>query len=332
MVPSIFISSTIADLKYVRDALRDAIEDLRYQPVMSERGGVGYLYPESAADACCRAIPNCQMCVLIVGKRYGDLGEDGLSVTHREYRTARDANIPLFTLVEAPVLHYKDVYDASSAEPVWRQFAQMQNPQMTFKLLNEINASATYNAIIPFASVAEAKEALKTQIADFVGQCLAGIFSPLRTQLQEIRAELAAVARPTLQAGGRDSETKQYLAATRYLLHDSVATYRTLLERIFGDMDTAVTKVVSAEQFGDVLKDAGFSVDVVSDESMTGIVREDVFPAGMPKDVDQQAEYAQFGMGGGYIVCRNKHLRISESYYRQFEHQQKALHSKTKVS
>lgn len=332
MIPNIFLSSTITDLHYLRDSLRDAILELQYQPVMSERGGVGYLFPTTAADSCCRAIANCQLVVLIVGKRYGDPTDSGISTTHREYRTARDANIPIITLADASVLHYKDVYDESPNQEVWKQFKQMQNPCMTFSLLDEIKASASYNAVIPFSSAADAKKALKTQIADFVGECLAGIFSPLSKQLQDIHAELVAGRLRAVEPQEGLSDTRKYLAATRYLLNDSVANYRTLLEKLFGDIDTAITRIVTAETFEDVVQLAGFTIDVVSDESMTDVMRKDVFATDLPEGVSNQTDYAHFGLGGGYAVCRNKLVRISETYFRRFEQQQKALKSKTKVA
>jgi len=43
MIPNIFISSTIKDLKYLRDAIRELISEIGYKPIMSEHGEVGYL-------------------------------------------------------------------------------------------------------------------------------------------------------------------------------------------------------------------------------------------------------------------------------------------------
>ena len=42
MIPNVFISSTIEDLHYLREGLRDAVNDLAYRPVMSDYGEVGY--------------------------------------------------------------------------------------------------------------------------------------------------------------------------------------------------------------------------------------------------------------------------------------------------
>ena len=43
MIPNVFVSSTIQDLHHLRDAIREAIVDLAFSPVMSEYGDIGYV-------------------------------------------------------------------------------------------------------------------------------------------------------------------------------------------------------------------------------------------------------------------------------------------------
>ncbi|MCJ7812359.1 DUF4062 domain-containing protein, partial [bacterium] len=43
MIPNVFISSTIKDLHYLRDAIRDLVKELGYRPIMSEYGDIGYI-------------------------------------------------------------------------------------------------------------------------------------------------------------------------------------------------------------------------------------------------------------------------------------------------
>src|SRR5260221_14338558 len=114
MIPTIFVSSTIRDLQHLRDAVRDAISELEYIAVMSEYGDIGYLPNLSAPDSCYAAVRDCQLAVLIVGKRYGDPDEGGLSVTHKEFRTIKEAKIPLVTLIEKETWTFKRVYDANT--------------------------------------------------------------------------------------------------------------------------------------------------------------------------------------------------------------------------
>ena len=93
MTPNVFISSTIADLHHLREALRDTVQDLGYNPVLSEFGDIGYLPQTSAEDSCYITMKDCQLAVLIVGKRYGSLSDDGRSVTHNEFLTATATTI-----------------------------------------------------------------------------------------------------------------------------------------------------------------------------------------------------------------------------------------------
>jgi len=111
MIPNVFISSTIEDLHYLREGLRDAVNELAYRPVMSDYGEVGYLHPETAAESCYRSVKECQIAVIIIGCRYGNpSAEGGVSVTHKEFRTARDEGIPLIALVEKEVMSFKKVF------------------------------------------------------------------------------------------------------------------------------------------------------------------------------------------------------------------------------
>src|SRR5579862_4527348 len=111
MTPNVFISSPIADLHYLRDVLREAVEELAYRPVMSEYGEVGYIAQTSAADSCYRTVRQCQLMVLVVGRRYEPTDKDGLSVTHREFITAQEVRVPIISFAEAEVLTFKRVFD-----------------------------------------------------------------------------------------------------------------------------------------------------------------------------------------------------------------------------
>ncbi len=100
MIPNVFVSSTIYDLQYLRDALRETIVELGYNPVMSDYGDIGYLPSKSAQEFCYATIRDCQLSVLIIGKRYGEKSKNGLSVTHNELLTIQNRNVPIVTIVD----------------------------------------------------------------------------------------------------------------------------------------------------------------------------------------------------------------------------------------
>lgn len=113
MTPRVFVSSTIRDLAHLRHALRDAVVELGYQPVMSDFGEIGYLPEVTAADSCFKEAENCDLGILIVAKRYGDDYLNNVSVTHGEFRTLRGRKVPIVTLVEKDVLTYKALVEAN---------------------------------------------------------------------------------------------------------------------------------------------------------------------------------------------------------------------------
>jgi hypothetical protein len=330
MIPNVFISSTIADLKYLRDGLRDAIDELSYNPVMSEHGEVGYIQPTTAAEACSRTVQQCQLMVLIVGKRYGSVCEDGNSVTHREFLAARESGIPTVTFVEGQVLSYKEVFDTDPSAEIWRTFAPMDNPKKTFALLDDIRESETYNAILPFTSVGDAKTMLKRQIADFVGDRLSEAVQPVRRDLKEVLAEIKTLrnqltsSSPEMEAG--KDKAQSYLQALRFLLEDKHADYRSFLSEIFGDLDRAVPHLLKAKSFEGLIESAGIEVTVLpdSDPGLAGPERAEM--EGLSRMIR-----ARYGMDGSYVMFQDKTIKISTSLHEKFRGNHESLHARLEM-
>ena len=100
----IFVSSTIADLAHLREGIREQVEDMGHLPVMSEFGEIGFLPSTTAEGSCYVAMAGCDLAILIIGKRYGSVSENGVSITQNEYRTAVKNQIPSICLIEAEVM------------------------------------------------------------------------------------------------------------------------------------------------------------------------------------------------------------------------------------
>lgn len=94
----IFISSTYNDLKEERQAVLESILKLRHIPVGMEQfvatneEQFGYIK---------RLIDETDYYVLIIGNRYGTLGEDGISYTEKEFDYAVSKNIPMLAFVHS---------------------------------------------------------------------------------------------------------------------------------------------------------------------------------------------------------------------------------------
>jgi hypothetical protein len=260
MIPSIFVSSTIRDLQHLRDAIRDVITDLEYVAVMSEYGDIGYLPNLSAPDSCYAAAKDCQLAVLIVGKRYGDPAGGGLSVTHKEFQTIKEAKIPLVTLIEKETWTFKRVYDANTGARTGT-FPGMDHPEKTFALIQEIIDSPTNNGILPFEHVSDARTNFKKQLAHIFGNYLRGVTSLVKADVKDILSEIIALRQEMQKGQPRQDDTN--LRIIRFLVEDRAKDYRRILEHMFGSLEVAVGVIGKQSSFLEVLRSAGYTHETV---------------------------------------------------------------------
>jgi hypothetical protein len=325
MIPNIFVSSTVDDLRYLRDGLREAIEDLAYNAILSEHGGVGYLRPTTAAESCVATVQQCQMMVLIVGKRYGSITEDGRSVTHHEMRKARELRIPIITFVETDVLAYKKIYDANRSIPL-KDFPGMDNPAMTFQLIDEVVDAPFYNGLIQFGTVGDAQKHLKAQIANFVGDALGEVISPIKAEIQDLRSDVKSLIQTIRPV--QDQGATNFVKVMRFLLDDTNAYYRKLLEHVFGNIDVAVAKVMDARTFDDVIKTSGARLEVVDDQAQLKALIDGSRTSSSedPPAVDRMCVNAQWGsVWGGYGIFADGRVVLDAKAKRHFDARQQQL-------
>lgn len=251
MIPNIFISSTIADLLHLRDALRDTVAELGYNPVLSEHGGVGFLPSATAEESCYLTIKQCHAAVVIIGKRYGTLGKGGASITHNEFRIAREEALPMFCLVDRELLAFKAVFDAQPAGGV--TFPGMENAEMTFAFLREVMDSRMNNAVLPFGNVAEARQQLKTQFAHLLAEMLRQKFDPVMSDVRDVLSEIKTL-RYELKSSKQSGVDLGFLRAVRMLLDDRFSDYRDLLKRLYPAMEHGIEKVLSSPTFDDFVQ------------------------------------------------------------------------------
>ena len=98
MRPNIFINSTIEDLQDLRDGIKEVLDNFRLNAVMSENSEIGYLTSATAEQSCYQEVKNSHLAIILIGKRYGEISENGFSVTQNEFKTAQDCRIPILTL------------------------------------------------------------------------------------------------------------------------------------------------------------------------------------------------------------------------------------------
>jgi hypothetical protein len=169
--PRVFISSTCYDLKYIRENLRFFVRNLGYEPVLSEDGAIFYDPTLHIADACIAEVPICQLFVLIIGGRYGSLHK-GKSITNAEYVAAIKAKLPIFALVERDVLEQSRVYAANKSNTENQIVYPAVDNTLVFDFIQDVQAHAINNALVPFSDFEEMQTYLKRQWANMLHQYL----------------------------------------------------------------------------------------------------------------------------------------------------------------
>ena len=328
MIPNVFISSTISDLHYLRDGLREAIEELAYNPVMSDYAEIGYINPNSAAESCYRSIKDCQLVILIIGKRYGEPKGDGISVTHREVLTAIKEGLPLITFVEPQIINYKEVHDAEPSSGTWDTFRTMDHPRKTFKLLDDVAGAPAYNGIIPITSVADAKKKLKLQIANFVGSRLAAEAPPMKRDMQEILAQVTAIRTQLGESGGGTEKANKHLIAMRFLLEEKNSGYRKILEALFGDLDPAIEQVLQSTTFEQLITASGHTLVPVPDEGGQKLV----FGFEGEENPRKHPRNGSYGGDGGYGIFEDSTIRMTDAFIRKMSMAHRTLHTKIEIA
>lgn len=115
--PRVFVSSTYYDLKHLRSSIENFIEQLGYEPVLSEKDSIAYMPDAPLDESCYREARSSDMFVLIIGGRYGSATSDHQkkkiekiefheryeSITQREYESAVERDIPTFILIDSAV-------------------------------------------------------------------------------------------------------------------------------------------------------------------------------------------------------------------------------------
>ena len=95
---NIFVSSTCYDLSQIRKDLRDFITSLGHNPILSEQNDFPIDPELDNWVNCINAVKDyADIFVLIIGNKYGYVGENGKSITNTEYLTAVQKGIPIYT-------------------------------------------------------------------------------------------------------------------------------------------------------------------------------------------------------------------------------------------
>ncbi len=158
---NIFISSTCYDLSQVRQDLRDFISGLGHNPMMSEQNDFPIDPQLDNWENCINAVKNyANIFVLIIGNKYGSVGETGKSITNTEYLTAVQKGIPIYTF---------SLKQMTTLLPLWERNPDadyshvVDNPKI-FEFLTDVRKkSGRWN--FEFENAQDIKETLRKQLS-----------------------------------------------------------------------------------------------------------------------------------------------------------------------
>lgn len=167
-IPSVFVSSTCFDLSQVRADLRDFLISSGLDPVLSEYNSFPVNPDSSTVENCLEAVKRrADIFVLIVGGRYGSIGEGEKSITNLEYLQAKAKGIPVYVFIDKRVLN---------ALPIWKKnpdgnFEDIVDSAKVFEFVDSLKDSSRH-WIYPFENAQDIVSILRQQFAYLFMDCL----------------------------------------------------------------------------------------------------------------------------------------------------------------
>ena len=273
MIPNIFVSSTIYDLQYLREAVRDTIIDIGHNPIMSEFGDIGYLPTVSAEEACYLSLKDCQIAIIIIGKRYGWITDNGLGITHNEFKAARNNKIPVIFLIDRDIIAYKKVFDKQKSDGALGSFPDMDNPEKTFELIQEFSDYPVNNGFLPYSTIQDATQNIKKQLSHIFGNLLRDRFDPLKAQVQDVLSEIKTLRHELLKETSKTTDYYPYLIAIRFLLDESNKVLGDFLSAIFRSVDEAIPDILTQTTFDLFVTSIGWQIEISKNEDLMRSLR-----------------------------------------------------------
>lgn len=159
--PAVFVSSTCYDLKQVRADLKQFLETLGLEPVLSEYNSFPVDPDLGTVDNCLKAVESkADIFVLIVGARYGSPTDQGQSVTNLEFSRAKAKGIPVYVFVTRTLLEILPVWQANPSA----DFSKFVDSASLLEFLGKLRGSGE-TWVFPFDTAQEISDVLRTQLA-----------------------------------------------------------------------------------------------------------------------------------------------------------------------
>lgn len=191
----VFVSSTCFDLGPIRGQLRNFLNSMGYEPIMSDYNDVLYDPCIHTHTSCIEEIATCDLIVLLVGSRFGGKAipeaiskvdfdaiieksksveylkkKENISVTQLEVLKAVEIEIPIFTFIDSRLWNDHELYEKNKSKPILKdiEFPSIEKPETAefiFEFVNFLRHRTKGNSINTFAKFEDIEETLKKQWA-----------------------------------------------------------------------------------------------------------------------------------------------------------------------
>ena len=161
----VFISSTIHDLKDLRDTLQHWLEGRGHTVLASEAGTIPVDSSEHSYDVCLKAARDCDCLVAIIAGRFGGVMRDGkTSITLAEMHEALAHGRRVWVFVRQSVWDAKDVYNRYTAAGMPFQPSNIVTDERVFHLIDDIRRRETGNWLSTFNLPSDLIDKLQVQL------------------------------------------------------------------------------------------------------------------------------------------------------------------------
>lgn len=189
MKPRIFVSSTFYDLKYIREDLANFVRSYGYEPILFEDGDIGYTPGKTLDKSCYESMRNSDMVILVIGGEYGsaasgeekDTFKEYISVTRNEFRSALEAGIPIFVMIDKKVMAEYGVYDANYDS------IEKENKTMNFPTTKNINVFRFIKEIKGIVTLPIQEFDKSSDIKDYISKQWADMFKNYLNSLRDVK-------------------------------------------------------------------------------------------------------------------------------------------------
>lgn len=165
---TLFISSTCYDLSQVRTDLRDFVESIGMEPILSEFDSFPINPNESTLNNCLENVRNrTDIFVLVVGGRYGSVVDTGKSITNLEYFEAKAKRIPKYIFIKDEILALLPIWKANPDA----DYSSVVDNSSLFKFIVDLRESGDV-WVFPFSNAQNIIGTLRKQLSYLFSDCL----------------------------------------------------------------------------------------------------------------------------------------------------------------